>query len=357
VERITTIGHGEKVADVQEHFEVPVLGLFQRYFGYLIRSDVSRFHYFFGRFLDRIPDTALHDADLVVINEIEYLHWGRFREEVLSTKATYLDLHEEHVGHADRGPMERFAFRKYWRWQLNELKAFVKHRKGRILLSSIEQVIADSYSRILDEPIQLIFNAPDTNSLTPSIVDPKSIKLVHHGMGTKGRGIEDTIMALNQLDNRFTLDLILFATPQFKIKIHFLIWLLRLGGRVRILPGVPLTDLPDILNRYDISVIVPPPLTMGNQNALPNKFFESMHAKLAIITGPNPSMKRIVQEEGIGFALETRTPKELARYLKGLSPIEIFQFKNNSVVASEKYSTDQSKKVFLGIISRLIGAV
>lgn len=354
MERITTIGYGEKLADVQEHFVVPVLGLIQRYFGYLIRSDVARFHYFFGRFLDRIPDTALRDADLVVINEIEYLHWGRFRGAVLSTKPTYLDLHEEHVSHADRGPLEHFAFRKYWKWQLSQLEAFVRHKKGRVLVTSIEQVIADSYSRILNLPIQLIFNAPDTNSLEPSVVDPKAIKLVHHGMGTKGRGIEDTIMALSQLHSRFTLDLILFATPQFKLKIQFLIWLLRLEDRVRILPGVPLTDLPVFLNRYDISVIIPPPLTMGNQNALPNKFFESVHAKLAIITGPNPSMKKIVEEERIGFALETRTPKELAHYLEGLSPIEIARFKNNSVAASKIYSSSQSKKVFLDIISRLM---
>lgn len=293
-------------------------------------------------------------VDLVVVNEIEYLHWRGFKSESLAYQPTYLDLHEDHVNTADRGPLERFAFRKYWKWQLSQLETFVSERRKNIAITSIEEAISESYSQLLGEPIGLIYNAPDQNFLMPTKVDPSLIKLVHHGMGTKGRGIEETIKALKALDSRFTLDLILFATPQFKLKIKFLIVILGVSHRVRILPGVPLVELPTTLNRYDVSVILAPPITQGNWNALPNKFFESIQAKLAVITGPNPSMKRIVEHSGIGIALESWRFKDLANCLANLSPGRIENFKDQSIAASELYSTVQSRKVFIETLGKVV---
>ena len=91
---------------------VPVLPLWQRYLGYFIRLNEARFRYFFGRFLNRIPDSVFENVDLLVVNEIEYLHWDKFRNGLLKNQPTYLDLHEDHVNHADRDPLERFCIPK-----------------------------------------------------------------------------------------------------------------------------------------------------------------------------------------------------------------------------------------------------
>jgi glycosyltransferase involved in cell wall biosynthesis len=345
-----TIGYGEVPAGVESHFVVPILPLWQRYLGYLMRISQTRFQYFFGRFLDRIPKSVFENVDLVVVNEIEYLHWYEFRNGLLKNKPTYLDLHEDHVNHADRGPLERFAFRQYWRWQLEQCVLFVAQRRGRIAITSVEKVIADSYSLLFGEPVALIYNAPDRNSLEPTRVDPTSIKLVHHGMGTKGRGIESTIRALSLLDSKYTLDLILFTTALYRLKIQALATLLGVKDRVRILPGVPLASLPQTLNKYDISVILLSAVTPGHFNSLPNKLFESIHAKLAVVTGPNPSMKRIVEQSLIGVALKSWNSVELANSIKNLSIEEINTFKLNTLVASPKLSSESSREVFRSAI-------
>jgi glycosyltransferase involved in cell wall biosynthesis len=300
-----------------------------------------------------VPKSVFQDVDLLVVNEIEYLNWHEFRSGLLKHQPVYLDLHEDHVNHADRGPLERFAFRQYWKWQLEQCVRFVEQRRGRVSITSIEQVIADSYSRVLSEPVDLIYNAPDQNDLRPSTPNPQSIKLVHHGMGTKGRGIEPTIKALRHLGLRFTLDLILFTTPLYKLKIHVLATLIGAKGRVRILPGVPLSDLPRTLNKYDVSVILSSPVTPGHQNSLPNKLFESMHAKLAIVTGPNPSMMKIVVGERIGVALNSWSASELAKTLEGLTTSQIETFKSNCLAAAKIYSTSQSKLVFFKALKQL----
>ena len=351
---IVTVGFGDKPADVESHFVVPVLPLWRRYFGYFIRVSQTRFHYFFGRFLEKIPREVIENVDLVVVNEIEYLNWAEFRNSPLKNRPTYFDLHEDHVNPADRDPLERFAFRKYWTWQMEQCVEFVSQRRGRIAITSVEKVIADSYSRLFGETVDLIYNAPDNNTLEPTQVDPNSIKLVHHGMGTKGRGIESTVKALSLLDSRFSLDLILFTNALFKLKIQLLATLLGVKDRVRILPGVPLVDLPLTLNKYDISVILLSAVTPGHFNALPNKLFESIHSKLAIVTGPNPSMKQIVESSRIGISLESWNHIELANALQLLDEKQISAFKFNCVDASRSYSTNRSLQVFTSSVGKVL---
>lgn len=352
---IVTIGNGTKADGVEGHFPIPVLSLPARYFGYLIRGHRKRFDYFFGSHLDKIPEGLFEKADLLVVNEIEYLAWGGFQREGLVDLPLYLDLHEDHVNAAYRGPLEAIAFKEYWEWQLLMLHNFVEKRQGPIRVSSVEEVIASDYERMLSRPVELIRNAPDNNSLSPSQVVPDEIKLVHHGMGTKGRGIELTIRALSNLDPKFHLTLILFSTPQFRLKIEALAWILGVRKRVRILPGVPLAELPATLNRFDVSIVVLPDDTPGHANALPNKFFESIHSKLAIVTGPNATMSRLVREEGIGIAMETWNWKELVTSLEGLTPIKIAKYKQNAVKSARSMSSVQSSITFKRLIRELAG--
>jgi len=343
----------EKCDGVDSHFQIPLLPFYLRYFGYLIRGNRARFKFFYGRFLDKINSSLVGNYSLVIINQIEYLYWAGFDSERLAKVPIYLDIHEDNINEADRGPAEKFAFRNYWNWQLNQLITFVKGRKN-IRITSVERVIADSYSRILNEPVKIIYNAPDVYDLTPNPVSETEIKLVHHGMGTKGRGIETTIKALQRLDKRFTLDLILFPTPLFRLKIEALSRILGVRTRMRILHGVPLSQLMPNLNKYDLSVIVLSGVIPGHLNALPNKLFESIQGKVAIVTGPNPSMAELVKEHNIGYVMGSWSVSDLVLTLNQASAAEISRFKGNTVLASRALSSGQSKEVFFRLIKDLL---
>ena len=350
---ITTVGWGPKPDGASCHYAVPVLPPLKRYFGYLIRRHAARFQFFFGRFLDGVPPEELSNLDLLVVNEIEYIPWLMASQSELSAAPTYLDLHEDHINNADRGLLERFAFRKYWAWQVQNAIEFVKERQSRIAITSVEEVIASSYSKLFSESVQLIYNSPDSNNLKPTLVEEDSVRLVHHGMGTKGRGIEETIRALRRLDDKFTLDLILFATPQFRLKIEILSRLLGVRSRIAIRPGVPLDELPTLLNKYDISIILISGVIPGHLNTLPNKLFESIHSKLAVITGPNPSMSNIVTNSELGLSLASWSFKDLATTLSNLKAEDIQAFKRNADLASSHFSSAQSKQVFVEIVQKL----
>jgi len=289
----------------------------------------------------------------LIVNEIEYLAWEGFGKNGLASLPVYLDLHEDHVNDAHRGPLEAVAFKKYWDWQLSQFVSFVRSRNSAIELTCVEKEIAQSYERLVDRPVALIFNAPDNNDLSPTNVNPEQIKLIHHGMGTKGRGIETAIKALADIPKNYTLDLVLFATRLYKLKIKLLSLIFGVRRRVKLEDGIPLDQLPTRLNLADISIVVLSNVTDGHLNSLPNKFFESIHSKLALITGPNPSMASMTKEFGMGVVLETWSSKDLARALMSLSPIEIQRYKANAVLASRQLSSVQSKETFDAILDRL----
>lgn len=352
-DEISTVGMGERSHGVDFHFEIPSLSFLLRYFGYLIRGERRRFQFFFGRFLDRHLKHLELGYELVVVNQIEYLPWEGFESNALKEIPVYLDIHEDNINDADRGPLEKFAFRKYWQWQLKQLVKFVGKR-DIIVITSVEEVIANSYSDLFRLPVGILYNAPDENDLTPTPVDESAIRLLHHGMGTKGRGIETTIRAIRRLDDRFTLDLILFPTPLFKIKIEFLSRLLGVRKRINILPGVPLADLIPIVNKYDLSVIVLSGVIPGHLNSLPNKLFESIQAKVAIITGPNPSMARLVQENEIGLVMNSWSVDDLVLTLGQVSKGTIEVFKSNTISASQTLSSQKSKELFVKLTHQLL---
>lgn len=351
---ITTLGIGSRPDFVSNHFAIPTLSIFLRAIGYLIPNNAFRFQFFYGRFIDSHWASINSRYDLLVINGIEYLHWKMFRSSPLQSTPLYLDIHEDHVMPAYRGILERLAFGRYWTWQLNEMLAMVKSHKATVKISSVENRLAGAYEELTGKSVEIIMNAPKTNEFEVSQVQSKQIKLVHHGMGTKGRGIEQILFALRKVRHAFTLDLILFSTPLFNLKIRLLVGILGLGKRVKIQKGVPLSELPKTLSKYDISLILLSSKTPGHLNSLPNKFFESMHSGLAVISGPNPTMAQIIIEEGIGQVLPDWSSKQLALCLNQLNPDVIMMYKKRSKEVSKKYSEMQSSKVFFELIRNIV---
>lgn len=351
---ITTIGLGSKPGNISKHLEIPRMGLFRRIFGYLIPSNKLRFKYFYGRFLDAVWQELPKNQQLIVVNGIEYLNWDKFHQTSLSETPLYLDIHEDHLRPAFKGILEKIAFRKYWEWQLRNLSRIVRNHQGNKILTSVEPNLAREYESFTGHPVSVIMNSPGINDFKPRKLDPSNIKLVHHGMGTRGRGIEETIFSLRQLRDNYTLDLILFPTPFFSLKLQVLISILGLRDRVKIKKGVPLKELPELLNNYDISVILLSDRIPGHLNSLPNKFFESIHSGIGVVSGPNPTMAKIINEEQIGRVLKDWSKKELVSCLNAMSPEEIFQFKENAKKSSSKYSEIQSGAIFEELILKIV---
>ena len=71
------------------------------------------------------------------------------------------------------------------------------------------------------------------------------------------------------------------------------------------------------------------PSNFNEENSLPNKFFEFIQARLCIAISPIEEMKNILLENKLGIVSDNFSEEDLANKIKGLTRLDIFNFKKN----------------------------
>src|SRR5690606_7027880 len=124
------------------------------------------------------------------------------------------------------------------------------------------------------------------------------------------RGISEIVGALGQLEDRFTVTLMLTGDPalisQMATKIE------PLGDRIVIVPPVPMTEVSTAINKFDLEIMFFPPIRRNLEFALPNKLFEAVQGRLGLIIGASPMMAELVRKYSNGVIVEGWEPGDLA---------------------------------------------
>jgi len=98
--------------------------------------------------------------------------------------------------------------------------------------------------------------------------------------------------------------------------------------RVRLLPPVAATEVLHTLNRYDLGLCILEDVSFNNANALPNKFFECLHAGIGVVVGPSGDMARLVRDHGCGLVTPSFAPADIAEALASLDSAGIASIKS-----------------------------
>ena len=297
---MTVVGCGNEIPHVN-FIRVPVPSMLGRYVGYLIRSHGARQWYFFDRHLDAEVRSRIQNADLVIGNEIEFLPTLK---NAARKGALLVDLHEHHLAGVHSGLAEKIAFARFKRWQLGHLPRIIEN-SGPRMVTSVSEEIADKYSAWLSG--ERVHSLVNSSARLPQALDPSlpkriegQVRMVHHGMGRKNRGIELAVTALGHLPDHFTLHLLLRTNWIFRLRIFFLARLHDVHTRVVFHNPVPFAELVAKLTEFDLSLVPGSNATEHDIYALPNKLFESIQARLPLVVGPNPSVARVVSSYQIG---------------------------------------------------------
>ena len=113
------------------------------------------------------------------------------------------------------------------------------------------------------------------------------------------------------------------------------------SDRVRIHPPVAPHELPGTLNAHDVGVYVLPPVSFNHLWALPNKIFDFVQGRLALVVGPSPEMAAVVRRHRIGVVTDDFTPESLALALDALTAEDVRRYKGASAVAARELSAEQ----------------
>ena len=119
-------------------------------------------------------------------------------------------------------------------------------------------------------------------------------------------------------------------------------------------PPVSPADLPRVLNAYDVGIFSLPPQTRNHALMLPNKFFDFVQARLAIVFSPSPETSRLIERFDLGAVTEDFSPESLAEALRRLDRPRIAASKANAHGAAMELSSKVDEDTEREILRRLL---
>lgn len=245
-------------------------------------------------------------------------------------------------------------YQDQWFWRL-EKKPFLLQLCGTYLrrcdlILTISRGIADRYHQDWGVNPVIFMSLPDSHQI--SVDKPKdAIRLIHHGWPSKSRQIEQMIIMMDHVDERYSLDLMLL--PGNDSYWYQLNQLVNTRKNVRIIPPVRMEDIIPTIKKYDVGVFIVPPTNFNLKYTLPNKLFEFIQARLAVAIGPSPEMSEIVQKYGCGLISPDFSPKSMAEILNRQTSESIFQLKMNADTAAKELNNESNFEQLESVFEKL----
>jgi hypothetical protein len=285
-------------------------------------------------------------CDLVLTNDIDTLPISVKLAQDKNLKIVF-DAHE----YAPREWEENLIFKIFFqRFKSYLCKKYISESDSML---TVCQAIADTYQKDTGIKPTVITNAPDYEDISPIKLSPnQKIQLVHHGGASASRRIDKMIKMMDYLDDRFELNLILIGgLPKYNA---FLRKLAEENPNIKFLDPVPMREISQFLNQFDIGLYILEPSNFNNLYALPNKLFEFIQARLAIAIAPSPEMAKVVKEYDCGVVSEDFSPQLMAKSLMQLDIQKINYYKQRSHEAAHNLSAEKNKEILLRLVESVL---
>ncbi len=212
----------------------------------------------------------------------------------------------------------------------------------------VSEGIARRYEQDYQIQSKLFYSLPPFFHLTPSTIKAP-IGIIYHGFLSQDRNSEILIELSYLLKPCYQIFVMgLSNQPDFlqSLKKHE-------GENLRFIPPVRMDEIIPFTQQFDLGILTLSPNSFNNANALPNKFFEYIQARLGIITTPIPSLKGWIDAYGFGRYAKDFSPGALAELLNSLSLQDIQMLKNNANTAAHQLNLKQNQQEILRLLASL----
>lgn len=221
-------------------------------------------------------------------------------------------------------------------------------------VTAVNGSIAKLYDNAFGTNARTVRNAAGYQELTPSPMVDGLIRLAHSGAAVPGRNLEGMIAAAISLGSGYTLDLYLVKARDGGKYWDKLREQAKGSPNVVFHDAVPPTELAATLNQYDVGVFSLPPQTTNHKLMLPNKFFDFVQARLAVVFSPSPETSALIGQYDLGAITEDFSPESLAKAIKNLSRDDVRRFKENSHKAAGLLSSAEDEATEREILGGLL---
>ena len=341
---VTTCGYGDAPEGVAEHIRVPDDARYNDLNGSLITLKRYRAAYWrlsavkWARenLRGRRFDVAIAD-DVEAVPVAVKLHP---RNGVLADLHEYSPrLHDDHA----------LWFKRITPWFEWVVRRYVTKADA---WTTVSRGIVEEYRRNFGFRAELVTNAaPHRADLAPSPVgDP--IRLVHSGACLRDRNLHLMAEAVEEAANDVTLDF--YLTPNHPDYLDELKAFAATSSRITVHEPVPYARLIDTLNSYDVGIFVLPPVNFNYAHALPNKLFDFVQARLAVLIGPSSEMEHYVRTYGLGEVADANTKDAARAAVERLTQESVAAAKAHSHAAAAELSGENQVDVWERLIMSLM---
>jgi hypothetical protein len=259
-------------------------------------------------------------------------------------KGVHADLHEFAPREKDNEWRWRAAVAPFMRWLCRAYLVRVDSA------TTVGNGIARQYEKDYGIPFGVVTNAAPYAALIPRPVgDP--IRLVHSGAAQRFRRLHNYIEAMRSVQPGVTLDFVLMPNEP-----DYLAEMKQLAADVPAVTfrePVPYPKLVETMAEYDVAITVLPPVNFNQANALPNKFFESVQARIGQIIGPSPEMAEMITHYGFGMTTDGFGALDLRKAIRALDAHTISEWKRAADGAAEELSSEKQIEEWATAIGRL----
>jgi len=284
------------------------------------------------------------DFNLIIANDVETLP---FVYDLFTYSKVLLDTHEYSPKHFEDQFLWRFFFQDYSEYICR------KYLKKCNKIVTVSKGVANEYKKNYYIDSEIITNATHYRKIKPTSVDEKKIRIITHGLANKNRRLEFMIEIMDEVDERFHLDLML--VPVEKQYYNYLKKLVSKRNNVSLIAPVKVEEIITFTNKYDLSFLIFKPYTVNFKYGLGNKTFESLQARLGLVTGISPEPQaEIVNKYGCGIVLDSFEPQKIALQLNELTVDDIIEFKKKSNIAASELTSVNNMKKLHEIVKQLI---
>lgn len=338
-----TIGGGKSGLEVSFHKIKK-----HKFYIELIRIFLLKFGFYERYYWDRYKKQTKHKYknikyDLIIAHEIRLVPLAI---EIAKDSPVILDAHEYSPKNFDDSFLWRVFIKKYYTKLCKDYLTKVKK------VITVSQGIVEEYQNEFKTDTSLITNASEYNStLSPSSVDSRKIRIIHHGIAGPSRKLELLVDMMNYLDNdKYELNLMLITSTYTKLYAYKLKKLSK-GLNINFLKPVKRSNLISYSNQFDVGITFIPPSNFNLKYCLPNKFFEFVQSRLAIAIGPDIEMSRYLKKYDLGIIADVWTSKSLAKSISAISSEKLMYYKYQCHKFAKELSSESNDKAFKEIIN------
>jgi len=248
----------------------------------------------------------------------------------------------------------------FWLW----MERFLSQRAARVLVT--DHFRLDITARILQLEKSRLFVLMNLPKIPPPSLSERNLRAdspwpdgkiaVYAGAISPNRHLEDIITALTFLPENYNIAIIGVGDEGYKNLLRSLARNLGIQKRLAILPPVGWAELPYYIGTADCALAFYQKNSLNNLYCSPSKLFDALMAGLPVISGDNPLVLEVLQQNDAGICLNSITGETIAQSLQELlSRDDLKDMKKRLAnIAKTQYSWETQEESFLGLYKEVL---